>query len=461
MEESKKEAKRIIGTAKEWTLREYFSHILDLTEGLARRQTVQTIRENVDMKGANVWMLIASIFIASIGLDQNSQAVIIGAMLISPLMSPILGVGLGVAINDRRLLSRSLLNFFVAMSVALIVSVVYFTVTPFGDFTEQMEARTQPTLLDVLVAFFGGIAGIVATTRKDRLNAVPGVAIATALMPPLCVAGYGIANGDFSVFWGSFYLFFMNSVFVAIATYAIVRLLNFPYKQYVNKTEKRRNSLMIAIFTILMVVPSAYTLFNVLKEVRTNQNVSQFIDKNFNNENLQVLKWECVIDKKELKVYLVGDYLNSDTTEFYKNKLNSLMKDTFKLELIQMEEPPQDFGKMQQDIQLKVLKEIEAQKVVEEEVKSEKNILQSRLDSLLDSKNVFKQVQKEAEIVFPELNKIKFAPNQVSLEDENIPIFLLDWNKKISKITKTEKKKQLYKYLQYRLQLDTLEMVEY
>lgn len=163
----------------------FFSKILDLSEGLDRKGTVEKIRKNIETRGANVWLLISAIMIASIGLDLNSPAVIIGAMLISPLMSPILGIGLSIGINDRKTLGLSIRHFAIAIAVSLITSVIYFLITPFGNLGSEIAARTTPTALDVMVAFFGGIAGIIAVTRKDLINAVPGVAIATALLPPL------------------------------------------------------------------------------------------------------------------------------------------------------------------------------------------------------------------------------------------------------------------------------------
>jgi uncharacterized hydrophobic protein (TIGR00271 family) len=164
-------------------------------------------------------MLICSIVIASIGLSQNSQAVIIGAMFISPLMSPILGIGLSVGINDMETLKNSLLHFSIAIVIALLTSWIYFELTSFDDFTNEIKSRTAPTFLGILVAIFGGVAGIVSFARKDVSTTLPGVAIATALMPPLCVAGYALANSHWKMASKSFYLFFLNSFFVALSTY--------------------------------------------------------------------------------------------------------------------------------------------------------------------------------------------------------------------------------------------------
>ncbi|MCB0501280.1 MAG: DUF389 domain-containing protein, partial [Bacteroidetes bacterium] len=207
---------------------ETLKNIIDLRDGLDRYGTITSIRKNIHLKGNNVWMLVCSIMVASIGLDQSSVAVIIGGMLISPLMYPILGLGLSVAMNDKENLIKSVKNFSIAVVVALVTSVIYFAITPFGMENSEILARTQPDLRDVFVGFFGGIAGIVAGSRKDVSSAIPGVAIATALLPPLCVAGYGLANFDLVIFGGAFYLFLMNTFFIMIATYLVVRYLKFP-----------------------------------------------------------------------------------------------------------------------------------------------------------------------------------------------------------------------------------------
>jgi uncharacterized hydrophobic protein (TIGR00271 family) len=208
---------------------DFVQDITDIQEGSDQVGTINSIMANKTMTGANVWLLISAIIVASIGLDTNSPAVIIGAMLISPLMSPILGVGLSVAINNRNTLRTSLQHFGIALGVSLVTSFLYFRFTPLSSAepTSEMLARTSPTILDVLIAFFGGIAGIVSTTRLEKSNAIPGVAIATALLPPVCVSGYGLAHGEWWIFINALYLFFINSVFVALATFLIVRLLDF------------------------------------------------------------------------------------------------------------------------------------------------------------------------------------------------------------------------------------------
>ena len=201
---------------------------VSLSKGTEVEGTIADISESVALRGSTVWMLLCSSILASIGLDLNSSAVIIGAMLISPLMSPILGTGLGVAILDRKLLRNSLSNLALATTLSLFTSFVYFLISPFGELTSELSARTTPTILDAAIAFFGGIAGVVAGSRSKKTSAVPGVAIATALMPPVCTAGYGLAKFSSTIFLGAFYLYFLNAFLISLATYLMALWLRFP-----------------------------------------------------------------------------------------------------------------------------------------------------------------------------------------------------------------------------------------
>lgn len=273
-------------TPGEGGIKAWFRDFMDLREGSNREGAVQSIVSGKLMRGSNAWMLVCSIMIASLGLNLNSGAVIIGAMLISPLMNPILGVGLGVGTNDRNMLWAALKNFGVSIAIALVTSFVYFMFTPLDLFTSEMRSRTEPTVLDGLVAVFGGLAGIISVTRLEKTSAIPGVAIATALMPPLCVAGYGLTvavdtGGDFTIFWRSFYLFFLNSFFIAATAYVIIRLLRFPYRTYMNKAEARRSQLIIGFISVLMISPGYFILSDLLERQRERKAVDLFTEKYF------------------------------------------------------------------------------------------------------------------------------------------------------------------------------------
>jgi uncharacterized hydrophobic protein (TIGR00271 family) len=244
----------------------WVQHVFNIKDGTDYANTSNSITNGIGIRGVNVWLMICSALLASIGLDTNSAAVIIGAMLISPLMSPILGVGYSVGVQDSDIFVRSVRNLAYATFFSLCTSVLYFFITPLGQPTSEILARTQPTLLDIGIAFFGGVAGIVSLSRKESTNALPGVAIATALMPPVCVAGFGLATGRWDIFGGAFYLFFINSAFIAFSTYLIVRLLRFPMRTYVEKGKQKRMARAAAVILILVSAPSLYFLYTVYQK---------------------------------------------------------------------------------------------------------------------------------------------------------------------------------------------------
>ena len=269
-------------------IRQKFKDRFNLSDGIDKEGTIIYIKREKRLRGANVWLLICSIMIATLGLDLNSPAIIIGAMLISPLMAPILGIGLAIGTNDKETLFISVKNFFVAIGIALLFSTTYFYINPLGhnEATGEMMARTAPTLLDGMVAIFGGIAGIISSSRGDNSNAIPGVAIATALMPPLCVSGYGLANGNLEFFLNAFYLFFLNSFFIAMSTWIFIRYMNFPIKGFQNPKEFRRNATMITVAAMLIILPSIKILYNVISERENEKYLSGFIHQKFNNNAL-------------------------------------------------------------------------------------------------------------------------------------------------------------------------------
>ncbi|MDX5320958.1 MAG: DUF389 domain-containing protein, partial [Bacteroidota bacterium] len=244
-------------------------------------EVVASIRSNVEFRGSNLWVLIFAIFIASIGLNVNSAAVIIGAMLISPLMGPIIGLGLGVGTYDFALIKKSATNLAVAAVISIATAAVYFLLTPIKFAHSELLARTTPTTWDVLIAFFGGLAGIIATSSKEKGNVIPGVSIATALMPPLCTAGYGLATGQASFFFGAAYLFIINSVFICYATVLIVRYLNFKKFSFIDLRLEKRMKRSISLVILVTVIPSFYIAYNlVLKSIFENR-VNSFIEQEF------------------------------------------------------------------------------------------------------------------------------------------------------------------------------------
>lgn len=238
---------------------------------------IDEISKGVTFKGANLWVLIFAIFIASLGLNVNSTAVIIGAMLISPLMGPIMGLGLGMGTTDLPLLKKSFTNYLLATAISLASSTLYFLLTPINDAHSEILARTSPNIYDVLIAFFGGLAGILAISSKYKGNVLPGVAIATALMPPLCTAGYGLATLQWTYFMGAFYLFIINTVFIALATLITVRFLRFPIVHQSNPLDERRVLVIVWVLVTATLVPSIYLGYDLVQQHNYIQAANRFI----------------------------------------------------------------------------------------------------------------------------------------------------------------------------------------
>ncbi len=288
--------------------------------------TIISIEKGVDFRGINVWTLIFAIFVASIGLNVNSTAVIIGAMLISPLMGPIMGLGLSVGINDFALLKKSAKNLSIAVAISVITSALYFFISPLDEAQSELLARTTPTIYDVLIALFGGLAGIVAGATKEKGNAIPGVAIATALMPPLCTAGFGIANGNMYYFLGAFYLFFINAVMISLSTFLIVRFLKFPFKEIVDKQKAKKVKQYIWIIVTATILPSVYFAYNIIEQAIFKADAIKFTTKEFQFEKTQILSKTYTYnrpDSNEIVLILAGEPIGYEE----ENRIKARMTD--------------------------------------------------------------------------------------------------------------------------------------
>lgn len=302
-----------IGNKRKFLLRKFFNEYLDLNRSKEDEQlTVDAICSGVEFKGTNLWVLIFATFIASLGLNVNSTAVIIGAMLISPLMGPIMGVGLSIGLNDFELMKRSLKSYLVATLFSVTTATIYFAFTPLDEVQSELLARTSPTIYDVFIALVGGLAGIVALATKEKGNVIPGVAIATALMPPLCTAGFGIATGNLLYFLGAFYLYFINSVFISLATYIGVRVMHFQRKQFVDKAREKLVKRYIIWITIGTMCPAVYLTYNIVRETFYQTSASHFIAEELQFPDSQVLSREISYDKREIKVVFVGKEVSKD-----------------------------------------------------------------------------------------------------------------------------------------------------
>ncbi len=296
-------------------LRAFFRDRFNLQEDRANEhKTIEEIERSVEFRGANLWILMFAIMVCSVGLNVNSTPVVIGAMLISPLMGPIMGVGLGMGIFDQELIVKSLKNLGVAVLISVLTSALYFLITPLQEAQSELLSRTQPTLWDVLIAFFGGLAGIVAGSRKEKSNAIPGVAIATALMPPLCTAGYGLATAQWNYFFGASYLFFINSVFISVATWLIVRALGFHLKEYVDKERERRVRRFVLLLAVATMIPSVPTAIRVVRATVFERNARTFVQNELQRPGSLIVQEHFVWNSTppRIEVAVIGDPLPAE-----------------------------------------------------------------------------------------------------------------------------------------------------
>lgn len=457
-----------------YSLKEFFNRLIDLQSDLDREGTITNIKNNKRMQGANAWLLMCSIMVASIGLNLDSSAVIIGAMLISPLMSPILGIGLSIGINDKETLYVSLRHFGIAIAIALFTSTLYFVLTPIIESTPQIEARTSPTLLDALVAIFGGLAGIISSSRMDKSNAIPGVAIATALMPPLCVSGYGLANmftelqpGEWvnprywSYFLNSFYLFFLNSFFIALTTFGIVRFLRFPLKSFVNSKERFRTSVSVTVFSIIMIIPSAYIMYGVIGDINQKRQINIFIHKYVtpSGTNRSCINWDIPKESetdtsKYLFIEILGEPISFDSiyslnqqfkefTAIENTTIRLIQNNQMRIEDIQklMDEKISGFeGNLSKKLSL--AETIESEK--ERAIKS----LQAQIDSLTFIRPKL-DIPEESKALFPAIKSIDLTESQI----DQTPILLLKWK---DQRNHKRDEKRLIDFIKLRADLDTL-----
>lgn len=445
----------------------FFKDALDLEEGVDKRETINEIKHKKSMSGANAWMLMCSIVIASVGLNTNSPAVIIGGMLISPLMSPILGIGLAVGINDKDTLKKSLAHFSMAVMIALVTSTIYFAITPLSGITEEISARTSPGPLDIFIALFGGVAGIVSIARKDISTTLPGVAIATALMPPLCVTGYGIATGNMEIALTSFFLFFINTVFVSFATYIIVHfVLKFPQKDFINQAEKRKNTYYILSFLLAIAVIS-YFPFRKLIETRNNTNkVELFVDEVLgdNKKYLDDKIFTSDSDSNLLVMKVYGDSISMDKLDYYNYGLKSVGLENTKIEIIPTTEITMA-DLLNIDNKISGIKDVTSQLQVVKGQKSEDEKVILRLRNELKSYKIdstdFKQLCDEIKVLQPDVSEVTFAKGQKSNFNEygkDMSMVIIHWENK----TRDQDKRQayLYDFLKLRMKNDSLKVID-
>lgn len=389
-------------------IKQFAHNYFFINKGLENEKLItHSITQGISFKGTNLWILIFAIFIASLGLNVNSTAVIIGAMLISPLMGPIIGMGFAVGINDLKLFKSALFNYWVATVISILTATIYFMISPFDEAQSELMARTSPTTYDVFIAMFGGAAGIIAIFSKDKGNVIPGVAIATALMPPLCTAGYGIAHGNIYFFAGAFYLYFINTVFICASTYAGVRLMKFHQKELPDNLA-RKSRRWILVIVILTIIPSVFLTYNLFSNNTLRRNINLFVKEELNFIGTQAISHELDMEAKILKVAMIGNELSINEITHIEDKMRKYHIDEFKLKIIQG---------VQSDSIMRSKSHNETSKYAEqinEQAITIKN-LNDKLTQYTQYQKIAKIINEEAQILFPNIKNTYLFNNA----DEN------------------------------------------
>lgn len=381
-----------------------------------KQKVLENVTSAVSFRGSNLWILACAIIIASVGLNVNSTAVIIGAMLISPLMGPIVGAGLALGTYNFPLLKKSIKNLLIATVVSLFVSASYFYISPFKDVQSELLARTAPNIYDVLIAFFGGLVGVIAITRVEKGNPIPGVAIATALMPPLCTAGYGIATSNFSYFVGAFYLYTINCFFICIATFIVIKYLKYPTATFVQKKYEKRIRIGITSLIIIMIVPSFYLAYNLFQEKKFTKTVEDFVNTEFTSKGFTVIYKKLNYNSSPKKVDIA--FLNKKLTTEEMKSYNKMLVDKG------ITGTEFNFRQNDDDLKSEILGEINKK----ESAISEKDVVINNLNSELGKYKIEDpKITKEIGILFPDVKDISLGrlEQYPDTDSMNIQVVLL------------------------------------
>ncbi|MCT4581266.1 MAG: DUF389 domain-containing protein [Flavobacteriales bacterium] len=441
-------------------VKEFFESLISIKEEVNVEITARNIKRGIEFSGSSVWILVCSIIVASIGLNANSVAVIIGAMLISPLMGPIRGFGLALATNDIKTLITSLINFGIMVGVSLIASWAYFWLTPLKEVTSELVARTQPQVLDVMVAFFGGLAGIIAAASGNKGSAmtiIPGVAIATALMPPLCTAGYGLANHNWEFFFGALYLFILNSVFIGLSTIVTIWMLRFPLVDFVDKKREKRVKWIIFGSLLLVVIPSIIGFVNIINESIFNRETQRYISYlSRHNPDVHITpKVDFNDGEPEITLWVQGPYLEEREVSRWKSYLQDYNIGKVELEIKQNQSMQQFVDT--NSIRLQTMYESKLSDL--SSVAEERDFLKRELIKLQTSKLNVLELERRLKLAYPELQRFSYGEAYETNFKGNIDTIYL-FNVNWGRITDTLKREQesiaLKKMLQLELELKQL-----
>ena len=465
-EEVKKDIQGLLGSTKR-----FLSELLNIQKNTDQEATKAAIIADIPFKGHTSWILICSIFIASVGLNANSTAVVIGAMLISPLMGPILGIGLSLAVNDVDTLRRSLKNFAVMVVLSVLTAYLFFAIFPLRDESSELLARTAPDIRDVLIAFFGGLALVIARAKKGTIASVIfGVAIATALMPPLCTVGFGLAIGNYGYASGAMYLFSINTIFIALATFLVLKLLRFPMVRYVNSKKRRLIGRVASIFAILVMVPAGITFWNALQESLFRKQALKFVEEKvapyqFEGSGRFMEDFTDIeFNKGEnpvIELVFMGNETIPDNVIATWNKQKNddagfnRLKNT-ELQIIQG-------AKNEQLDQLKYVDQLyETQKTELLDKDAKIKVLEEELGRLGRLSIPFVDVSAEAKTNYENLEALVFSPTiQTDFKKvDTIPIFEVKWRRDAKRFQTVADTKRLHNWLKLRLKDSTIQLKE-
>ncbi|MFD2891138.1 DUF389 domain-containing protein [Flavobacterium chuncheonense] len=436
------------------SIKAFLRGIFDISTGTDRYATIEDIKAGIDMKGQNAWILIFSILIASTGLNVSSPAVVIGAMLISPLMGPILGMGLSLGINDVDLLRKSLKNFGVMVVLSLTTSFLFFSIPLFKTETPELIARTAPSVLDVIIALSGGLALIIALSRRNRsVNTIAGVAIATALMPPLCTAGFGLATGHWAYFGGAIFLFSINTIFIASATYLVVKFLKFPLKEYADNNREKKISQVLTFIVMLIFLPSVYFFYKLYKKSDFEQKVNAVLVELKEDKGISILDVRTNYRSKQIEFAVLGKSLKSEDVNWIKKKMSSLGYEDVKCEIMQDMENQETMSRLNEiensylTTQQLLFKKEEQLLNKDKEIYELKNKLSANINvSFVDlSKEIKSLNDKIVEVTYFSSLTTDFK------KIDTIPNFILKWDKKVSSSEKTKETEKYKKWLTQKL----------
>lgn len=410
----------------------------------------ETIEKGIVFRGTNLWILVFAILVASVGLNMNSPAVIIGAMLISPLMGPINGVGYSVATYNFELLKRSLKNLAFASSAGLIASFIYFSLTPVNGESSELLARTSPTIYDVMIASFGGLAGIVAISSKNKGNVIPGVAIATALMPPLCTAGFGLASGNLTYFAGAMYLFLINSVFIALSAMVVSQLLKLPKKSFLLSQQIKNKNILIGIVVAVTVLPSLYLGVTLVQKEKFQEAAQRYVDRVGVWEDNYLLKHEINPDERKITLTYGGNEMDKKSEKKLKERAGDFGMEDYTV-VVKQGLKFSSHGLVQRSNEQLIAKDNEINRL-----KLELADVENRMDSLQMLPEKGEYLLNEIRSIYPQLTSCSYGKTLEYVDTLDKPrvadIVSFETSEKLS----TDEKYKIERWLIHRLKSDRL-----